>query len=299
MNLQDKPVQATNGMTRLLALFGKDLSYSRSPQLHNSWIQAHGLNACYVPIAWSTTEDFLSGIQSLSKSESFLGANITNPFKSVAPSSGLFESDERVLAIGAANTLFRKDSKWVLTNTDVDGIGATLLKGAANFATTEWDVVILGAGGAAAATAFTLTRQFQNCRVSCGLRSPSRAHPFLISAGFNQILLPDDSLTKESSSAALFLAGVHSKSTGRKRILVNTTPLGQKSEANPMADILIREWLGAASESSFYFDMAYGENPALELATNLRIPNSNGMTMLITQAEKSFAIWKDSLAQGQ
>jgi shikimate 5-dehydrogenase len=121
----------------------------------------------------------------------------------------------------------------------------------------------------------------------------------LISAGLNQILVPDDSLTEEISSAAPFLAAVLSKSNRRKRIVVNTTPLGQKSEVNPMANALIRDWLGAASESSFYFDMAYVENPALKLANDLRIPNSNGMTMLITQAEKSFAIWKDSLAQGQ
>jgi shikimate dehydrogenase len=299
MNLQDKQVHTPNGTTRLLALFGKDLSYSRSPQLHNTWIQKHGLNACYVPIEWNTTEDFLSGIQSLSKSKTFLGGNITNPFKPLAPSSGLFESDERVQAIGAANTLFRKNSKWVLTNTDVDGISATLLHGADNFETSEWDVVILGAGGAAAAAAFTLTRQFQNCRVNCALRNPSRAHPFLISAGTNQILVTEDSLTEESSSAAQFLAAVHSKSTGRRRILINTTPLGQKSEMNPMANVIIRDWLGAASESSFYFDMAYGENPALELAKEHGIPHSNGMTMLIAQAEKSFAIWKDSLAQGQ
>jgi shikimate dehydrogenase len=299
MNLQDKRLNLPNGMTRLLALFGKDLSYSRSPELHNAWIQTHGLNARYVPLEWNSPEDFLSGIQSLSKSKSFLGANITNPFKSLAPSSGLFESDERVQLIGAANTLFRKSSKWALTNTDVDGISATLLQGAENFENSEWDVVILGAGGAAAAAAFTLTREFQNCRVNCALRSPSRAHPFLISTGLNQILVPDDSLTEESSSAAQFLAEVHSKSNRRKRILVNTTPLGQKSEVNPMANVLIRNWLGAANDSSFYFDMAYGENPALKLATDLRIPNSNGMTMLITQAEKSFAIWKDSLAQGQ
>jgi shikimate dehydrogenase len=299
MNLQDKRGNAPNGMTRLLALIGKDLSYSRSPELHNAWIQKHGLNARYIPIEWNTPEDFLSGIQSLSKSKNFLGGNITNPFKSVATSSRLFESDERVQSIGAANTLFRKDSKWVLTNTDVDGICTTLLHGAENFATSDWDVVILGAGGAAAAAAFTFTRQFQNCRVSCALRSPSKAHPFLISAGLHQILVPDASLSQDASSAALFLADVHSKSTGKKRILVNTTPLGQKGEVNPMANILIREWLGPASESSFYFDMAYGENPALELTNDLRIPHSNGMTMLITQAEKSFAIWKDSLAQGQ
>lgn len=295
MNQPDKQLTIFNGNSRLLALFGKDLSYSRSPELHNSWIRDHGMNACYLPIEWNSADDFLLGIQAMTKSKSFLGANITNPFKSVVTTSGFFESDERVLAIGAANTLFRKETKWILTNTDVDGIGATVTQGTKEFTNKEWDVIILGGGGAAAAAAFTFTTTFRNCRVRCALRNPSKAHTFLISAGIHQLILPGDQTLDEDDAGGRLFDQLAITQTGRSRLLINATPLGQKNESNPMANVLIRHWLAPQGSASFYFDMAYGENPALQLANDLQVPHSNGMTMLTAQAARSFAIWKDSL----
>src|SRR5258708_12641165 len=66
------------------------------------------------------------------------------------------EPDDRVRAVGAANTLWYDDTKLRSTNTDVEGFLANL-----DAATPGWDrglqsAVVLGAGGGARAVVFAL-----------------------------------------------------------------------------------------------------------------------------------------------
>src|SRR6187397_1654519 len=89
--------------------------HSRSPLIHNYWINQHKLDAEYRREA-VPPDKFAAFVGNL-RSNGYIGANITVPHKESA--LALSEPDDRARAVGAANTLWCDDDTLRSTNTDV------------------------------------------------------------------------------------------------------------------------------------------------------------------------------------
>lgn len=274
--------QTFNGRTKFLALLGKDLSFSPSPQLHNTWLQEEHLNGVYLPFPFDNESSIHSFLTSILACPGFSGANITLPYKTTVVGLGIAEEDSRVKTIGAANTIYRNrlTGQWILTNTDVDGINASI----SEFITSQESsqVLILGAGGAAAAAAHSVLSNAPKTEIVVCSRSPERRHPSLRMHNMKWRELEFHEIQKELDPQ-------------RPCLVINTLPFGHRGEENPVAQLLLTMHLVKLRNQTFYFDMVYRDTPAIELAKKLNVPHLNGWLMLETQARRSFELWKDNL----
>lgn len=267
-----------NGKTKTIAIFGNSLDYSLSPGIQNKLIFEHGLNAVYIALEFKNPEAFLHALGGLTLSPSFIGANFTNPFKSLVTKMESFKSDERARTIGAANTLYRQRGEWFLTNTDVDGIQKTLEISSFFNKDEPIETIIIGAGGAAASAVFAIRDNYPNAMIRVFCRDQKRAHSYVIEKS--------DTVENITDHIAK-IGGEYIKS-----LIVNTTPLGQNGEDNPFAKQAINRFASTSPKHTYYFDMTYSENPALRLARDLGLSSSDGKIMLTSQAQKSFQYWK-------
>jgi shikimate dehydrogenase len=124
---------------------GKPVAHSLSPVLHSAAYEALELTGW----TYSRVEASESELPALVASfdESWVGLSVTMPNKRAALELAS-TATERALAVGAANTLVRRESGWAADCTDVDGVVGALR--AAGF-TSGSHGVVLGAGGTACA----------------------------------------------------------------------------------------------------------------------------------------------------
>ncbi len=133
----------------LAGVIGSPIAHSKSPRLHNYWLNSYGIAGFYVPI--DVTPDNLEQVIRTLPKMGFVGVNITIPYKEQALKIADITTD-RASLIGAANTLiFRKDGKIHADNTDGYGFIANLQQNAPNWAPTSGPAAVLGAGGASRA----------------------------------------------------------------------------------------------------------------------------------------------------
>ena len=136
-----------NRHTTIYALIGDPVDKSIGHLCHNKVFEALKKNAVYVKLALKPKEigEFFSLINDLP----FLGFSVTMPLKEkVAPY--LKAIDSQAKAIGAMNTLLKKEGEWFGMNTDGAGALDALEK---REKVAEKTILILGAGGAAKAIA--------------------------------------------------------------------------------------------------------------------------------------------------
>ena len=136
-----------------LVVAGNPIDHSLSPIMHNAALETLELNReyCYDKVLLQKS-DLKKFVESL-ESGLINGANITLPFKtSVIPF--LSNITKEAEAVGAVNTIYRKDSDVIGSNTDVQGFLNVLHE---NDVDLEGScVTIIGAGGVARAVAFAL-----------------------------------------------------------------------------------------------------------------------------------------------
>ncbi len=123
-----------------LAVIGKDVSQSTSPQIHNFIARELGLEMTYgrISIEESTFEDRIEDLLS-----EYDGLNVTIPYKlSVIPHLKGVEGD--AAAFGAVNTVLTSTR----TGYNTDGLGFTQMLKAEGVDAAGKDVLVLGAGGA-------------------------------------------------------------------------------------------------------------------------------------------------------
>ncbi|MGB3437841.1 MAG: shikimate dehydrogenase, partial [Actinophytocola sp.] len=129
---------------RRAAVVGKPVAHSLSPVLHGAAYEALGLPWTYTRLEASAAE--LPALVA-SLDDSWAGLSVTMPGKGAALALATAATD-RAVAVGAANTLVRREDGWVADCTDVDGVAGALR--AAGFGSGTSGVV-LGAGGTARA----------------------------------------------------------------------------------------------------------------------------------------------------
>lgn len=238
-----------------LVLLGDPVEHSLSPAIHNAALAACGIAGGYEARAVDRA-GLRSAIDEI-RYGAIHGANVTMPHKESA-----FEDCERpsaeAMQAGAVNTLIADRGVVRGYNTDIAGvrdawIGARL--------PVEAPVLILGAGGAAAAAAIALSEG----DVHVASRRPNAGRALLA-----RIRVPGELVPWGTPVPGA--------------VVVNATPLGMAGEELPS---------GVLDSAAGLFDMAYGSGstPAVTWARATGVPVATGPDMLLAQAVASFELW--------
>lgn len=138
-----------NGETQLIGFFGATYRTSKMYAMYNAAFEALGLNYVYVPLIVDNLEKAVEGVRHLG----IKAAGVTMPYK-IAVVPYLDELDADARSIGAVNAIVNHRGKLLGANTDGKG-AVKALQEVTSIAGKK--VVLLGAGGAARAIAFTLS----------------------------------------------------------------------------------------------------------------------------------------------
>ncbi len=244
-----------------LAVLGMPIGHSRSPAIHNAAFAALGMADEWSYEAIEVAPDQLQERVRSMPDEGFAGANVTVPHKGAA----LLLSDRRsevAREIGAANTLSFRDGEIWADNTDAIGLMQALPGSAAGRR-----ALVLGAGGAARAVVWALTRE--GSEVSVWNRTPERAAQLCAELGGVVETEPE---------------------AGAYDLVVNSTSVGLRGE-DPFRDLpLTRRWFGHAQT---VVDLVYGqgESRLLQVAGEAGADVVDGLEVLVRQGAASFRIW--------
>ncbi|MDA5192376.1 shikimate dehydrogenase [Govanella unica] len=262
-----KSLPGVSGAAKLAGVIGWPVTHSRSPRLHGYWLQAHGIDGAYLPLAVppAELERALRALPALG----FRGVNVTVPHKEEALRL-VDEATPLARRIGAVNTIIvRADGSLLGDNTDGYGFMENLRERAPDWNPAAAPVVVLGAGGAARAViAALLEAGVPDIRLYN--RSPERARE--LASVFERVT----ALPWEAREERLADVG----------LLVNTTTVGMKDGASPLA-------LDKLNGQALVTDLVYVplETPLLAAARARGNPVVDGLGMLIHQARPGFAAW--------
>jgi len=258
-----------SGKAKVAGLMGWPVSHSRSPRLHGFWIDKHGLDAAYIPMA-VRPEDFAAALKALPKL-GFRGCNLTLPHKETALAL-LDRIDPAARRIGAVNTVVvAEDGTLDGRNTDVIGFVENLKAAAPRFDFRAGPALVLGAGGGARA-------------VVAGLIDQGAPAVHVV----NRDVARAERLARELGSAVR-PAGWDSVPAllGQANILVNTTSLGMTG-APPLAIDLAPLKAGAVVNDIVYTPL---ETPLLKAARDRGNIAVDGLGMLLYQGVAGFEAW--------
>jgi 3-dehydroquinate dehydratase / shikimate dehydrogenase len=253
--------------TEIYALAGgKSVISSRSPALHNTAFGEALRDAVYVPIPAESVEAFFAAADALG----VRGASVTVPLKE-ALLPFVRELSPEAKDIGACNTLLREGEGWLGYNTDAIGFEKALLEFLERRDLSGFRATILGAGGAARAVAYVLSRLGAACLIVN--RSANAARSLAKGYGF---------AWGSSDERSADLVADHAD------LIVNATSVGMHggTQGDPL------EWYDFTGREAV-FDLIYRpERTALlarARASGAKI--SNGYSMLRYQAAEQFRIW--------
>jgi shikimate dehydrogenase len=246
---------------RRLAVLGFPIDFSRSPAIHNAAFAALDMDGEWSYEAIEVSPDQFERRVRAMPGEGFVGANVTVPHKGAA----LLVSERRsgvAREIGAANTLTFHEAEIRADNTDAQGLMESLPESPAGRR-----ALVLGAGGAARAVVWALTRE--GAEVSVWNRTPERAAKLCAELGGEVDQDPGP---------------------GDYELIVNSTSVGLHGE-DPFDQLpLSREWFGF---SQTVVDLVYGERQSklLQVAGEAGAEVVDGLEVLVRQGAASFRIW--------
>ena len=255
----------------LYCVMGNPVEHSRSPWIHARFAELTGQALVYerrlVPL-----DGFAQALRDFAAAGG-RGCNITVPFKLEAAQAATVRS-ERVQLAGAANTLSFIDGAIHADNTDGLGLVADIEQGA-GFALAERDVLLVGAGGAAAGALGPLLAAGPR-RVVVANRTVERAQALV------QSHAPLAALQKTELSAHSPQALEHDFD-----LIINATASSLAGAEVPVPARVLRP-------GSLAYDMMYG--PAaqgfLDWARQHGAVPRDGLGMLVEQAAEAFLLWR-------
>jgi shikimate dehydrogenase len=267
-------MQDVGGATRLAGVIGHPLEHSLSPAMHNAAYEHMGLDWIYVPLH-VPDEVGLRRLVAAIRSLDVVGFNVTMPFK-----RSLLELCDEVAAAasmaGAVNTVHCTEGRLVGYNTDGRGL-LEALRLEASFDPADKDIVILGAGGAAAAAvvAFILGRA---AKVTVASRDLCRSEQLMEAMMPHMGAVRADAIALQEAEEAVRSAD----------LIVNATPVGM-SPGDP--NLITPAWVGPGQ---VVYDMVYGTADPTALVSESRSVGAialDGLGMLVCQGATAIDIW--------
>jgi shikimate dehydrogenase len=245
--------------TPVYAVIGDPVAHSLSPAMHNRALAARGLPGVYVGFHVTDLPAAIAGICALG----IRGVSVTLPHK-VAVMALLDDIDDTARAIGAVNTIV--NDAGGLKGTNTDGTGALkALETATRVGGRR--TVVLGAGGAARAVAWALSRA--GAKVALFNRTDDKAAALARQLGLEWGRMDE-------------LAGWDAE------ILVNTTPVGMAPDiaALPVPEAVLKP-------AMVVMDIVYNplETALLSAARRRGCTTVDGAHMLVFQGAAQFERW--------
>lgn len=244
-------------------VIGDPIAQSKSPLIHNFWLDALGLAGDYRR-AHIKADALAAFIDQRRTDPDWRGCNVTIPHK-VAVMDLVDDPGNIRGTIGAMNTIVRqRDGSVIGTNTDAAGFYAPL----AEIDLSGAPVIVVGAGGAARAVLFALARAGVG-HVTILNRSPLKAMGLLATFGLRGEVL---GLEAQLPPAAL---------------LVNSSSLGMTGQ--PPLDLD----LSALPDDAIVYDLVYAplQTGLLKAAAARGLDTVDGLDMLIGQAALAFELF--------
>lgn len=263
-----------SGAARVAGVIGWPVTHSLSPRLHGFWIDQHGIDGAYVPLA--VRPEHLDRALAALPSLGLAGANVTAPHKERALAA-VDETSAVARRIGAVNTIVvHPDGRLHGTNTDAFGFLENLQDRAPAWRAAAGPALVLGAGGAGRAVVAAL--------IDAGvpalrLANRHRARAEAVAADFARTDpgVPIEVVPWEQRAAAL----------SDVSLLVNTTILGMVGQPALELDLTL------LPPATIVADIVY-----TPLATPLFVAAAargntvvDGLGMLLHQARPGFAAW--------
>ena len=249
---------------KIFGIFGDPIEHSLSPAMQSAAFRALGLDACYhaFRVVPGRLEDAILGASAMD----FGGLNLTVPLKEKALEIKTMQPDELALAIGAVNTIsFGRNQQIRGHNTD--GMGALLALEEAGTAVKGSKVLLIGAGGAARAIAYTLMQE--GAEISISNRNIRRAQELAAFVGGHGFGLQElEKLVPQAD------------------IIINATTVGMKAGEGRLFDGRLLH------SGQAVFDIIY--NRQTELLLDARAAGAlaiDGVMMLVYQGAKALEIW--------
>ena len=259
-------------MKSKLFVIGKPIKHSKSPIIHNYWIEKYCLNASYNKLEVDKTEirDLIQRV----RDGRIQGFNVTIPYKKIIINF-VDEIEESALRSNAVNTVYRVKDKIIGANTDGIGFISSLKKDLRFNINSKTNVMCIGAGGAAYGVVSSLIDLSPNI---ISIINRTKASGIKLIKHFE----------KFTQSKKIFeTTFLDSNSNNDVDLLVNCTSCGMDGK-NPLAIDLT-----SMNKKSLVYDIVYEPalTPLMKLAENSKLQNTNGFYMLARQAAESFYRW--------
>lgn len=261
------------GETKFLALIGDPVKHSVSPQMHNSALREMELN--YVYAAFKVPESSLKRAVAGLKALGIKGINVTIPHKRNVIKH-LDEMDETAERIGAVNTI-KISGKMKGFNTD--GRGALRALKSKTGELKDKKIVILGAGGACRAIAFTLAEK--EGKIVISNRTASKAEKLA-----DEISQETGKEIEQIRQEQKYLKNELEDSD----ILINSTSVGM--HPNEDETILTSDQMHSGLT---VMDIVYNpiKTKLLKEAEKAGAETIDGLEMLVQQGASALEIWTD------
>lgn len=249
-------------------VIGWPVAHSRSPLIHNFWLDRLKIEGSYERAAVSP-EDFQTFLRDFARN-GFVGGNVTLPHKQRA-----FElcdaKTETAARLEAVNTLWTNGGKLYGDNTDAAGFLGALDQDAPSWDSNPGNAVVIGAGGAARAIIYALGQRKMK-RIF--LVNRTKQHAVELAAHFG----PGIEVVDHADLPAA-LRGAD--------ILVNTTSLGMHGQPSLEVD------LSPLRASAVVSDIVYVplETLLIQAARARGLRAVCGIGMLLHQAVPGFERW--------
>jgi shikimate dehydrogenase len=254
----------------IAGVMGWPVAYSRSPIIHNYWINKYRLHGAYGLFAVSpgSLKDAFLGIKTLG----LAGCNITIPHK-VEAMQYMDWIDPVAQKMGAINTVVRQaDGELHGFNTDGFGYIQSLKEANPNWQANAGPIVVLGAGGAARGIILSLILEGAT-EIRLLNRTLINAQALANELGSNLIQAIDWAERNDALSGA--------------SLLINTTNQGMHGQA--ALDIQLEQLpMSALVSDAIYIPL---ETTLLTQARLRGHTTVNGLGMLLNQARPGFEHW--------
>jgi len=257
---------------KLFMLIGDPVEGTLSPVMFNAAFKSLGLNYSYVAVR--VPKKFLTDAVGGIRAMGIAGLNVTIPHK-IAIMNLLDELDDSAVSADAVNTVKNQQDKLIGFNTDGEGALRALEEKIGKIRGRR--VLLLGAGGAARAIAFSIARA--GAELTIANRTVARAKA-LASAIEQKLGVNAQSISIDRPRLKKCLED--------KEILINATSVGMFPNVN---ETLVNS--GMMHRDLIVNDIVYKplQTRLLTEAESAGCKTVNGLGMLVQQAALTFKIW--------